>query len=169
MHNPHGKLFILNLSVVIFGGAFLFWYYFVDGVYINRPIEYVNGVDPMSLEMVKHTYTVGDTPSYLTAFCKTREAYSTIEWTLVDGQKVGYGQEGPREIPVGCYPSAEGGKIVASTEKIPLYIEPTCEAHFVGVVRRILPGGRERTEYVQTQKFCVINDIKPLQDFFEEH
>lgn len=168
MDNPHSKFFIPNLTVIIVGGIFLIWYYFIDGKLFDKPITYINGVDPMNYQVDKDTYTVGETPNILTAFCKNREAQGSIEWTLIDGQKVGYARKEPREIPVGCYPSKEGGLIESPVEKIPLYIEPTCDAHFVGVVHRELPGGREVVENVKTEKFCVVNNIEPLQDLFKE-
>lgn len=154
MSSPHTKLFFINLLVILLGSIFLSWYYFVDGKIVNKPIEYINGVDPMNFQLAKDTYKVGDTPELLTAFCKTRPSKGVVEWTLIDGQRVLYGEKEPRSIPEGCYP--ESGEFVRSPiEKIPVYIEDTCDAYFVGVGKVIISGDRVVYTKYKTEKFCI--------------
>lgn len=154
MNTPHTKLFFINLLVILLGGIFLSWYYFVDGKLINKPVEFTNGVNPMEFQLVKDTYKAGETPELLTAFCKTRPSSGTIEWTLIDGQQVLYGEREGWSIPVGCYP--ENGDFVKSPiERIPVYIEDTCDAYFTGVGKITIAGGRTIYMQYKTQKFCI--------------
>jgi len=154
MSTPHTKLFWLNLLVIILGSIFLSWYYFVDGKIINKPLEYINGVDPLNLQLEKDIYRVGETPEALTAFCKTRPSSGTVEWTLIDGQRVLYGEHERRSIPVGCYPES-GEYVRTEIEKIPVYIENTCDAYFVGVGKVTISGDRTVEYKYKTEKFCI--------------
>lgn len=154
MSTPHTKLFYLNLLVIILGSIFLSWYYLVDGKILNRPIEFINGVDPLNFQLEKDVYSVGDTPEMLTSFCKTRPSKGTVEWTLIDGQRVLYGESEPRSIPEGCYPET-GDFVKAPIQRIPVYIENTCDAYFVGVGKVTISGDRVVEYKYKTEKFCI--------------
>lgn len=154
MHNPfHRKIFIANALFILLGGAFLGWYYFLDGKVWDKPVEWTQGVDPMNLELVQDDYHVGETPVFLTAFCKNRPSKVTLEWTLIDGQKVSYAVKDGGTLPVGCYPSE--GKLALEVEKIPLFIEDTCHAYFIGTLTMEIAGGRKVTQTLKTEPFCV--------------
>lgn len=152
----HKHLFELNSAVISLGVLFLVWFYLLDGVYINRPITYIRGVNPESLALVSDVYEVGETPQYYTSFCKNRAASVAIEWSLIDGQRVLYGPTEPRSLPVGCYPF-NGGFLITDLKRIPEYIEPTCDAYFVGDGRVTISGGRVIEYKYRTQKFCITN------------
>lgn len=156
MKYNHKNLILLNLAVIVFGILFLGWYYILDGKVFNRPIVFTNGVDPMALELDKTEYNIGDTPNILSSFCKTRPSSGSIEWTLVDGQKVQYSPTERREIAVGCYPETPKTRISSPVQKIPLYIENTCEAYFVGVGKVKISGDRTVEYTYRTEKFCIV-------------
>lgn len=163
----HKVMFLSNLAVIIFGGAFLIWYYLIDGKLVNQPIVYTHGVDPHNLQVDKELYKVGETPYVYTAFCKTRDAKGSIEWTLVDGQQVSYGPKPATELPSGCYPvDNSSGFLKSEVAKLPYYLESTCNAKFVGVVTREISGGRIVKTKVETEKFCIegslIKEIKEI-------
>lgn len=149
-------IFLLNLCVIVFGGLFLIVYYKIDGQIINRPIEFINGVDPTNFKLDKKVYKSGETPELLTAFCKTRQAKGTVEWSLIDGQKVLYGEREGRNIPEGCYPQ-KGEFVSAPIEPIPSYIRDTCDAYFVGNGIITISGGRQVYYKYKTENFCVKN------------
>lgn len=159
-HKTKAKIFKTNLIIILIGVPLLFWYYFIDGVYINQPIVHADYIDINNFQIEKDTYNVGETPVMLTAFCKNRQSSGIIEWTLIDGQKVSYGPSEPREIPEGCYPNNASGYVRSPIERIPTYIENTCDAYFVGVVTRTISGGRKVKEYYKTEKFCIVNNAQ---------
>lgn len=153
-NKTHRKIFSLNLLVILIGGLFLGWFYILDGKITNKPIEWVRGVDPQNIQIAKPEYHVGETPVALYAFCKTRPAHAMIEWTLIDGQRVSYAEREGGGVPVGCYPNRDG-YLAQPIEKIPLFIDRTCDAYFVGTIRYEISGGREVVEALKTEKFCV--------------
>jgi hypothetical protein len=152
---PLHRVFNICATVAIIGSLYLFYYYQLDGVYVNRVLTFTQGVDPMNLKTDKAVYHIGQSPLVYSAFCKNRDAYTTSRWTLVNEHphftdtKVSYA-----EIPVGCYPKV-GGLLQAPTGFIAKDIVAETY-HFVGVVTQVLPDGRVRKQYYQTQAFQVI-------------
>ncbi len=155
-NKTHKRIFFTNLLVILLGSIFLGWYYLIDGKMINEPVVW--NMDEQSIELVKSEYHVGETPVGLYNFCKTRPARAYVEWTLIDGQRVAYTERAGGNVPEGCYPERDG-YLATPIEKIPLFIEATCVAYFIGTIRFEISGGREVTETVKTEKFC----IKPAE------
>jgi hypothetical protein len=150
------KLLALDVAVIIIGGLFLVWFYCIDGIYIDKPIVFIHNVNPEQLQLTKHVYHPGDTVSYYTAFCKTRNAVPAVQWTMADGTLTLYPPHTGNSsgLPTGCYPQ-EGTTTATAIEKIPVDHEPTCDAYFKGVVDIDIGGGRVVTHVLQTQKFCI--------------
>lgn len=147
-------IFNVCITICVVGGAFLVWYYWIDGVYLNRVLDFKNGVDPMHLELVNTKYKPGMTPQFFMAYCKTRDAVATTRWTLVNEHPhYDDGKQTIAEIPVGCYP-LDGGKQVGNTKPIPGETPPG-EYHYVGVTNHVLPDGRVRKQYLETEEFTV--------------
>jgi len=153
MHTKtHRRIFLLNLLIILLGSLFLGWYYIIDGRVVNEPVVW--NMDEQSIELAKDEYHVGETPVGLYDFCKTRPARAYVEWTLIDGQRVAYTERAGGNVPVGCYPDGNN-LLTLPIEKIPLFIEATCDAYFVGTIRFEISGGREVTQSIKTEKFCV--------------
>lgn len=168
MHNHvHKRIFLGNALLILLGGVFLGWYYFLDGHIVNKPYSFEK-VDTLNLELTEEVYHVGDTPVLLTAFCKTRPAHTTIEWTLIDGQKVSYAPQDLGSLPEGCYPNQ--GHLAYQVEKIPLFIQETCQAYFVGTATYEISGGRKVKQTFKTERFCVepAEVLEKVEDIIQE-
>lgn len=151
---PHKKLINWNIWLIVIGLPLLLFYYFIDGQIIRKPLHFTNGTNPAMMKVDKKVYQVGETPQLLTSFCKTRPSTGYIQWSLISGQITDYDKTGGKSLPVGCYPEGSG-TIYSRAEKIPDYIEPTCDAHFVGVGTVIISGGRSVEYTYRTEDFCI--------------
>ena len=99
MLNNIKKAWILFNAIIIFIGFLIivFWY-FVDGEYINKPIEFETNI----LETTKKVYKQGETVSVKWKFCKNTDSPSKIVGNLLNG----YTDYFPVKIGVrekGCY------------------------------------------------------------------
>lgn len=145
------------VAVIAVGLPFLFWFYYIDGWITNRPVTFMNGVNPMDLKLEKKTYYPGETPRFYSSFCKNREFMPSLQWVLADGVLQYYpAREGKvAAFPIGCYPKT-GGLILVPLEKIPEDHEKTCDAYFTGEGRLALGGNRNPIVYpYKTEKFCI--------------
>jgi len=149
------SLFVLNLAIIFAGIPFLFWYYHIDGIYMNPTIEYKNGVDPANLKLEKRDYKRGEVVSFHTAFCKTRPAEASIQWVLSNGVLTIYPIRRNNSVTEGCYPEGEGTTLLR-IEEIPNDAEFGCDHFFSATVSRDIGGERIITSGLQTEKFCVI-------------
>lgn len=165
--HTHKKIILGNALFILLGGMFLGWYYFIDGHFVNKPYTFTE-VDPLALQVNQDVYHVGDTPVLFTEFCKTRPSRTTIEWTLIDGQKVAYTPRDLGSLPEGCYPTQ--GRLAFEIEKIPLFIEETCDAYFIGTATYELSGGRKVRQTFKTERFCVepAEVLEKVEDIINE-
>ena len=84
---------------------------YIDGVYINRVIEFTNGTDPMTLATNKESYCPGEKVYIELSFCKTRDVYRyESQWWLSNGSLIQVREtnsDEAQELPTGCYPVQE--------------------------------------------------------------
>lgn len=147
----------IALLVCVVAGSIYVYLAYIDGVYVNKPLTFLRGVDPEHLLLEKDIYRKGETPRLLSAFCKNREFDSTIQWRLLNGEQITYSERKSKtsDLPVGCYP--ENGFIKYTVEKIPDQHDETCDSYFDGVSKLDLGNGRIREQHYKTQKFCITN------------
>lgn len=148
--------------VSILGGAFLIWYYYIDGVYVNKIIEYRQDIDPMNFELDKYEYKRGEIPNRMIAYCKHRQAIPTTQWALSNPIKM-VTIYPPRtyDLPdrgndLGCRPE-DSSKLPTPMEIILDDVPTGCGYYFTGSVTREFGGGRTETQALRTQNFCVID------------
>ena len=147
--------YVLACTVIlVFGGCFLYWYYAIDGVYMNKVYEYRDGVDPMNLKTVKQSYKRNEMVEFESSFCKTRDARTTISWTLANEKLVMFAPSPPRQLPVGCYPDGNGLR-TSEVHLVPMDAMYG-DHYFVGVATITLPDGRVRYQSYRTETFQVI-------------
>lgn len=143
------------IAIIILGGGFLVWHYKIDGIYVNQVIQYRDGVNPLALQTVQKEYKRGEMVSFLTNFCKTREATATIQWTLANDRLIFYAPSDPREAPIDCYPSDQHDRIEREIFKVPADAKYG-EHYFTAVLTHVLPDGRIIKSYLKTEPFTVI-------------
>lgn len=148
-------LFRLSVVLVLFGGAFLVWYYYIDGVYVRKPIVFMRGVDPMNLQLEKTVYTPGELVRYKTAFCKSRQATATVLWSLANDVLTIFPPREGQGVPVGCYPT-QSDFILADIQMIPPNAREGCSHYFLGQVTRDYGGGRTEVQNFRTETFCIV-------------
>ena len=155
-HSHSYLIFKISMAIIVLGGGFLGWYHWVDGVYMNRVLEFKEGVDPMNLKLTKREFKTGETPQFQTSFCKNRDALSITRWTLVN-EHPHYENVKERvvEIPTGCYPLNGEKYQIADTKPIDPATPPG-EYHYVATTNHILPDGRVRKQYYETEIFHVV-------------
>lgn len=151
------KIFIANLVFIILGGLFLIWYYGIDGHLIREPITFTRDTNISNLQLEKETYNVKETPNFFLSYCKNRKSELTIEWTLIDGQRVMFSEKEAGNTPEGCYPARD--KITEPIERIPVFILDTCDAYFIGTLTAKLQGGREIEYVMKTERFCIHSNV----------
>lgn len=150
-NRAHRIIMILGLLA----GIYLLWFFFVDGVYMNRPVTYIHDVNPLDLKLEYTTYHDGDGVRGYTAFCKNREASGTTEWVLSDTLITIFSTEPTKNIPVGCYPET-GTTELFDIETIPRNTPPGCDYFFTAAVQRNIGYGRIITQDLRTEDFCVV-------------
>ncbi len=143
------------LAIIIIGGGFLVWHYKVDGVYVNRVLEFRDGVDPLNLQLVQKDYRRGEMVQFLTNVCKTRDAKAITQWTLANDRLIFFAPSEAKEFPIRCYPEEEKNRIAVEIQQVPLDAKYG-EHYFVAVSTQILPDGRIRKQYYKTEPFRVI-------------
>lgn len=100
------SLTIFNfVFVVVMSLLFVYWY-FIDGVYIGKPIIAYN--DPHNIQVDKERYTEGDEIKIASAFCKTRNVSGVTQWVLIDTIMRFYPPNDPTNLPIGCYGVTDG-------------------------------------------------------------
>lgn len=156
MSKAQDYLLIASAIISIIGGAFLIWYYFIDGIYVNKVFEYRDGVDPTNYQLEFKEYRVGDTPRYITSFCKRRNAVPTVTWALANDVLTIYPpRTAEKGAPLGCYPEGQGF-LYLPIEKIPETAKLGCDHYFLGSVVRDYGGGRTIEQPFKTENFCII-------------
>jgi hypothetical protein len=166
----HPLLIKISLGIILTGVPFLAWYYMVDGVYTNKPIEYTLGVDSMGLLLTKNTWEPGEMVTLQTSFCKVRPSTAVVQWTLSNNNLTYYPERNGRVVPVGCYPEEQVGdaRIASEIEELPLTAQTGCDHYFTATIKRDIGGGRIRTEVVKTENFCVIDGADELFEDIKE-
>ncbi len=143
------------VAIIVLGGGFLLWHYKIDAIYVNQVIQYRDGVNPLALQTLQKDYRRGEMVSFLTNFCKTRDAKATVQWTLANDRLIFYAPSDPRESPIGCYPSDEHDRISREICQVPLDAKYG-EHYFTAVITHVLPDGRIIKSYLKTEPFRVI-------------
>lgn len=143
------------LITIVFGGSFLVWHHMIDGVYVNRVLEFRDGVDPLDLQLVQKEYHRGEMVSFLTNVCKTRDAKAITQWTLANDRLIFFAPGEAKEFPVRCYPEDEKNRITVDVHQVPADAKYG-DHYFVGVSTQVLPDGRTRKQYYKTEPFRVI-------------
>lgn len=146
---------LFTLIIIVFGGSFLTWWYVIDGVYVNRVLEFREDINPQALETVKKEYRRGEMVQFLTSVCKTRQASASTQWTLANDRLVFFAPTPVHEFPVDCYPQDENRVIAADILEVPQDAK-LGEHYFVGVSTQTLPDGRTRKQYYKTVTFQVV-------------
>ena len=93
----------------VIGCIYLYWFYNLDGVYFRKPVIFY--YDTQNIPTDKPVYSLGETVYINVSFCKKRDTYSSMTWTLIDGRITQYSPKVGR-LPLGChydikYPIAE--------------------------------------------------------------
>jgi len=133
--------FIISAGITIMlGGGFLFWFYEVDGAYMNRVLTFPASVDPYNLKTSKSQYRRGELIQFENQFCKTREAQASTKWTLANESLIPLRETNWADIPIGCYPA--NGTILVDVARVPMNALPGIH-YVVGVSTHLLPGNRE--------------------------
>jgi hypothetical protein len=150
----HHAAIVASTIAILFGGAFLVWFYELDGRVLDKPLTFTNGVDPMALKTEKAAYRPGETVRAYTAFCKNRDYVSATQWALSDRFLTVYAQQPSKELANGCYPDS-GGTELFDVEQLPSSLPPGCDYFFTGQAVRDIGGGRTVTQQFRTRTFCV--------------
>lgn len=141
------------LFITIAGLLYLLWFYNVDGVYLNPPLTFKH--DPLNIRVEKSVYHAGDTIRVKVNFCKRREGLGETRWSIIDGKIIYIPSEGPRELPVGCYPK-QGETTLVDAVKIPIdYSLLGHKVHLEGVGTIYLSGGRQVRYTYKTEEFLI--------------
>lgn len=152
------KVMAVMLGIIFLGGGFLYWYNNIDGVWMNQTIVYRDGVDPLNLHTDKTTYKQGELVSFYSSFCKTRNATTVVQWTLVDGEQRFYSAKAGGNLPIGCYPLDTDSATTTAFRIETLFpdVTPGCDYHFVGTVVRDIGHNRQIVSNLKTTAFCVV-------------
>lgn len=143
------------ILIIVIGGGFLTWYYKIDGVYVDRVLEFRDGVNPLKLQTTQKEYRRGEMVAFLTNFCKTRDAKGAIQWTLANDRLIFFAPSDFAEAPISCYPTDVHDRIAKDIFPVPLDAKYG-EHYFTAVITHVLPDGRIRKEYLKTEPFTVI-------------
>lgn len=92
----HKNVGLASLIVILVGGLYLIWAFFLDGQLLNLPLI-IHG-QPQTL---KSEYLPGETVYLRVDYCKNRQLDATLQCTLVDDYETFFS---PRQTsnPVGC-------------------------------------------------------------------
>lgn len=152
--SEHNILVALT-TISIVGSLFLYYWYNVDGIVMDRVIKYTQGVDPQNLILEKKEYKRGEMVRYYSSFCKTREAYSIVQWSLANNTITIFSPSDRLAMPLGCYPAKQNELFLADLKEIPQSTS-LGDHYFTAVVTRHLSGGRTVTENLKTEEFNII-------------
>lgn len=150
------NILLTSLGIITLGIPFLIFWYYIDGVYLFRPVIYTQGVNPKELKLVKKEYKRGEMVQFYTSFCKTREAKATIQWALINEMVNYYSPNVSTELPLGCYPQEQTRLSIQDLKEVPMKTS-LGDHKFTGVITRELPGQRIIKEEIATETFQVIN------------
>lgn len=148
---------IIRLAIYLIGfiGLYLIHFFITDGVLYNKVIHYRYGVNPLAFQTDKTAYKRGEVIKIITSFCKTRKAYATVEYNLVNDEIINLKTTAPKDLPKGCYP-ASGGYTLIEVSSVPQ--NSTNGTHYiVGTRKEYLKSGAVRTTYIRTVNFEVID------------
>jgi hypothetical protein len=162
------------LFVILFGGSFIVYWYFIDGVYINPLFEYTQQVNSKNIHLDRSiydekgirtkeaVYRPGETPSILVSFCKYRHYKAQITWFLRNtetGRRIAYDPLPYKNTPLGCSPPGQKNLAPFPIREIDISV-PDGEYEWIGVPSRITPDGREFiSDNIQTETFLVKNIV----------
>lgn len=144
------------LGFILFGVLPYINYYFIDGVYYNKVLEFQNGVDPQALRTDKDEYCPGEKLRVETAFCKTRNTID-IERSMYMSNGNLLPLDVPEEVaelPIGCVP-VDGGVTIATLHTIPVDTLPGFHVT-VGNNQYTIEGNRKRQQDYKTIPYMVL-------------
>lgn len=143
----------LVVITFILGVPLLGYFYFIDGIYINKILTFHDGVDPMNFKLEKTEYKKGEMVVGYTSVVKNREAKCYVNWSLVNSIVLPFSLEEDeiKELPPGHYQGRFEIKEIPNNSFI------TLGKHYLtGVQHCFLSGGRERIATFKTEEFNVI-------------
>lgn len=150
------NMLIVSLFIICTGIPFLIWFYSIDGIYLNKPMIYTQGVNPLELKLTKKEYKRGEMVQFYTSYCKPRESKAQIQWSLINEMVIFYSPGEWTELPIGCYPAKQNYLLVQDLKEVPQ--RASLGKHkFTGIITRELPGGRIIKQEIGTEEFQVIN------------
>lgn len=135
-------------------------YYYWDGVYYNRVIEFNADINPLALVTNKDAYCPGEVIQVEQSFCKQRtiEGYFT-QWWMSNGETIAMEplsattNLGAR-LPVGCYPANPEMVTLFAIHRVPQDTAPG--VHFSrGFTIHYLLGDRQRRQEYATVPYIV--------------
>lgn len=122
------KHYIVITFSVIFVGLILslIYFTFIDGVMINKPIEF--DTDPLAIVTEKPIYKRGEVVRGYLEFCKTRNIPARLQWSLIDHFLTIYPAK-DSYTPIGCK------QVTFNIEVIPKTVVPEKALHFEGLIQ----------------------------------
>jgi hypothetical protein len=136
--------------ITIFCSLYLIWFYYIDGIYINKTFTFDYDIQNIPTEY--NQYKLGDMVRLKVSFCKNRPSSSYLNWSIVDGRVMFFPKTEIHELPVGCY----------KNKIIDLYEIPYADylkndtIHFEGIGTVLLSSGREVKYNYRTQNFKIL-------------
>lgn len=107
----------LLVYFIIIGSISLVWYYKIDGVLFNKPLEF--HFDTQNVQVEKSEYRIGEMVRIKVNFCKLRNAETVFQWAMVDGRMIFFAEKNAKNLPIGCYPEDPDRYILSDVEMIP--------------------------------------------------
>ena len=139
----------------LLSACFLFYYYFLDGKYVNKPLVFA--IDTQNMQLTKTAYKRGEVVEGFSSVCKTRKASGSTQWTLSNGELTIFpAKELNDELPIGCYPDDRDELIIFPIRAIPDDAKIGHDAFFVGVSNVTISGGRVIPHEYRTETFKII-------------
>lgn len=150
-HHPITTL----IFFIIFGTMYLLWYYQIDGVLFNKPLEF--HFDTQNVQVEKSEYHIGEMVRIKVNFCKLREAETTFQWAMVDGRMIFYAPKNAKNLPVGCYPEDQDRYILSDVEMIPNEKDLIGDTvRFESTIKVEISGNRIMTYHYRTENFKIV-------------
>jgi len=143
LHKLFEALFAIAMVFLMMDSLVLFYWYFIDGELVNKPIVYEENF----LQPSKKEYTAGETFTVYWKFCKYTDQKATITANLVDGYTYYFPLiSGSR--PKGCYDSVDAVGL------IPLDV-PSGNYHAEFSVSYRVNPKKIKTYHITTKEFII--------------
>lgn len=155
--NKFERFAYVALDIIIIG-FLLIAFQVIDGVKIRPIVEFTQNVDSKNFQLDKSVYHRGETVKFYTSFCKKRNAMAVTEWSLINDEYIQLVKTGPRQLPIGCYPTNQNGLLLVEIAEIPEDAKDGSH-YIVGVTtqrfRTIFGKYKEVEVHYKTQEFIV--------------